>query len=650
MIVLKDLLFEFGARTLFSDLNWHIRPDEKIGLIGANGTGKSTLLRIISGEYTPSGGTISTRNELRLGFLNQDLLSYLTDKSILEVAKEAFKRELELHDQIEEMLVKLETDHSDEVLNRLHVLQSEFDALDGYQVDVKSSEILEGLGFSTTDLQRPLKEFSGGWRMRVMLAKILLQKPNVLLLDEPTNHLDLPSIEWLEGYLHSYEGTVIIVSHDRFFLDKIVNRIAELSNSQLTLYTGNYSEYLEQKEERNELLQNQARNQEKYIKEQERFIERFRAKASKASAVQSRVKALEKLERVEDPDAPAASIRVRFSVDKNPGKIINHLEVKKKKYGEQVIFDNCTVEVVRGDKIAMVGANGKGKSTLLRMLAGTEEFDGKAEPGYNVISSFYAQHQLESLNLSNNPLEELQQTAPEESDTYLRSLLGAFLLKGDDVFKKIKVLSGGEKARVALAKTILDKANFLLLDEPTNHLDIQSVNVLVDVLNRYEGTYIVVSHDRYFLSRIANKIWYIENHILKEYPGTYAEYDEWLLTKSRNAAEQKKESKKDSGVKKANKKEEPAVVVSQDKNAAVNKDQKKEKQRLEQQVKKWEAELDVAKQKHEELSSLMSDPEIFKDAVRFKKLQQDYAASERNLSHIQNEWESHYLRLIEFGH
>jgi ATP-binding cassette subfamily F protein 3 len=396
-------------------------------------------------------------------------------------------------------------------------------------------------------------------------------------------------------------------------------------------------------------LQNQARNQEKYIKEQERFIERFRAKASKASAVQSRVKALEKLERVEDPDAPAASIRVRFSVDKNPGKIINHLEIKKKQYGQHVIFDNCTVEVVRGDKIAMVGANGKGKSTLLRMLAGTEEFDGKAEPGYNVISSFYAQHQLESLNLANNPLEELQQTAPEESDTYLRSLLGAFLLKGDDVFKKIKVLSGGEKARVALAKTILDKANFLLLDEPTNHLDIQSVNVLVDVLNRYEGTYIVVSHDRYFLSRIANKIWYIENHILKEYPGTYAEYDEWLLTKSRNAAEQKKESKKDSGVKKANKKEEPVVVIP-DKNAVVNKDQKKEKQKLEQQVKKWEGELEIAKKKHEELSSLMSDPEIFKDALRFKKLQLDYAASERNLNHIQNEWESHYLRLIEFGH
>lgn len=649
MIVLKDLLFEFGARTLFSDLNWHIRPDEKIGLIGANGTGKSTLLRIISGEYTPSGGNMSTRNELRLGFLNQDLLSYMTDKSILEVAKEAFARELELHDQIEALLVKLETDHSDEVLNRLHSLQTEFDALDGYSVDSKSSEILEGLGFSTADLQRPLKEFSGGWRMRVMLAKILLQQPNVLLLDEPTNHLDLPSIEWLENYLHDYEGTVIIVSHDRFFLDKIVNRIAELSNSQLTLYTGNYSDYLEQKAERNELLQNQARNQEKYIKEQERFIERFRAKASKASAVQSRVKALERLERVEDPDAPAASIRVRFSVDKTPGKIISLLNIRKKQYGGNVIFDNCKVEVVRGDKIAMVGANGKGKSTLLRMLAGTETFEGDAEPGYNVVSSFYAQHQLESLNLNNNPLEELQQTAPEESDTYLRSLLGAFLLKGDDVFKKIKVLSGGEKARVALAKTILDKANFLLLDEPTNHLDIQSVNVLVDVLNRYEGTYIVVSHDRYFLSRIANKIWYIENHILKEYPGTYAEYDEWLLEKQQQAALNKKDLKKTAEV--SSKKEVPQQV----KNAAPapapdNKEQKKEKQRLEQAVKKWEAELETAKQKHEELSTLMGDPEVFKDAVRFKKLQQEYAAAERNLNFAKDEWESHYLRLIEFGH
>ena len=641
MIVLKDLLFEFGARTLFSDLDWHIRPDEKIGLIGANGTGKSTLLRIISGEYRPSGGTISTRNELRLGFLNQDLLSYLTDKSILEVAKEAFSRELEIHDQIEELLVKLETDHSDEVLNRLHVLQTEFDQLDGYQIDAKSSEILEGLGFSTTDLQRPLKEFSGGWRMRVMLAKILLQKPNVLLLDEPTNHLDLPSIEWLENYLHGYEGTVIIVSHDRFFLDKIVNRIAELSNGQLTLYTGNYSDYLEQKAERNELLQNQARNQEKYIKEQERFIERFRAKASKASAVQSRIKALEKLERVEDPDAPAASIRVRFLVDKQPGKIISHLDIKKKQYGSQIVFENTTAEVVRGDKIAMVGANGKGKSTLLRMLAGTETFEGKEEPGYNVVSSFYAQHQLESLNLGLTPLEELQHTAPEESDTYLRSLLGAFLLKGDDVFKKIKVLSGGEKARVALAKTILDKANFLLLDEPTNHLDIQSVNVLVDVLNRYEGTYIVVSHDRYFLSRIANKIWYIEDRHLKEYPGTYQEYDQWLLDKAATVKKTVKEPVKIAESK-------PAPVVKD--NNTASREAKKERQKLEQQVKKLETDLETAKKKHEELSALMSDPEIFKDTLRFKKLQVDYAAAERVLQQTQNEWESHYLRLIESGH
>ncbi|MFM9056388.1 MAG: ABC-F family ATP-binding cassette domain-containing protein, partial [Bacteroidota bacterium] len=364
----------------------------------------------------------------------------------------------------------------------------------------------------TEHLTRPLSQFSGGWRMRVMLAKTLLQQPDLLLLDEPTNHLDLPSIQWLEQYLQEYEGAVVIVSHDRFFLDKTVNRIAEIEHSQLTLYKGNYSDYLVEKEERRIIQQNAFKNQEKYIREQERFIERFRAKATKATAVQSRIKALDRLERVDAVDDPSASIKIRFAVDRQPGRIISKLDVREKAYGSNLIFRNTQAEVVRGDKIAFIGANGKGKSTLLRMITGNEPFEGDAEPTHNVIPAFYAQHQLESLHLENDCLEELRSAAPEESDTTLRSMLGAFLLQGDDVFKKIKVLSGGERARVALAKTILAKANFLLLDEPTNHLDIQSVNVLVEVLNRYEGTYIVVSHDRYFLSRIANKIWHIQNH------------------------------------------------------------------------------------------------------------------------------------------
>ncbi|MBP6511176.1 MAG: ABC-F family ATP-binding cassette domain-containing protein [Bacteroidia bacterium] len=639
MFVLQQITLEFGSRVLFGDLSWHIKPNEKIGLIGANGTGKSTLLRVISGEYSPTSGDISKRNDLIIGFLNQDLLSYLSDNSILDVAMEAFERANFVHSEIEKILIQLEHDHSEEILNKLHKLQTEYDSLDGYQLQSKAEAILEGLGFTTEDLKRPLKEFSGGWRMRVMLAKTLLQKPNLLLLDEPTNHLDLPSIQWLENYLHDYEGAVIIVSHDRYFLDKIVNKIAELEYEKLTLYTGNYSDYLIEKEERKELQMNAFKNQERYIKEQEKFIERFRAKASKATAVQSRVKALEKLDKVEEVAGPLAAIKIRFAVDKQPGKIISKLNIRSKAYGSNELLKNTTAEITRGDKIAFIGANGKGKSTMLRLLAGHEEFDGEKEETYNVVETFYAQHQLESLNKEYHPLEELQMTAPDETDTYLRSLLGAFLFKGDDVFKKIKVLSGGERARVALAKVILDKANFLLLDEPTNHLDIQSVNVLVEVLNKYEGTYIVVSHDRYFLSRIANKIWYIENKELKEYPGTYHEFEIWQ-------AEQKAlKPTKSAPVTKLAKAEKATKIYPDEKNNDQNK--KKEKQRLETLSKKHEEQVILLKKEHERLSLLMSDPNVFQDKIKYKNLQSEFDKCVHDLNHHEVEWEAYYLKLLE---
>lgn len=639
MFVLQQITLEFGSRVLFGDLSWHIKPNEKIGLIGANGTGKSTLLRVISGEYSPTSGDISKRNDLIIGFLNQDLLSYLSDNSILDVAMEAFERANFVHSEIEKILIQLEHDHSEEILNKLHKLQTEYDSLDGYQLQSKAEAILEGLGFTTEDLKRPLKEFSGGWRMRVMLAKTLLQKPNLLLLDEPTNHLDLPSIQWLENYLHDYEGAVIIVSHDRYFLDKIVNKIAELEYEKLTLYTGNYSDYLIEKEERKELQMNAFKNQERYIKEQEKFIERFRAKASKATAVQSRVKALEKLDKVEEVAGPLAAIKIRFAVDKQPGKIISKLNIRSKAYGSNELLKNTTAEITRGDKIAFIGANGKGKSTMLRLLAGHEEFDGEKEETYNVVETFYAQHQLESLNKEYHPLEELQMTAPDETDTYLRSLLGAFLFKGDDVFKKIKVLSGGERARVALAKVILDKANFLLLDEPTNHLDIQSVNVLVEVLNKYEGTYIVVSHDRYFLSRIANKIWYIENKELKEYPGTYHEFEIWQ-------AEQKAlKPTKSAPVTKLAKAEKATKIYPDEKNNDQNK--KKEKQRLETLSKKHEEQVTLLKKEHERLSLLMSDPNVFQDKIKYKNLQSEFDKCVHDLNHHEVEWEAYYLKLLE---
>lgn len=549
MISINNLTFLIGSRALYDDANWHIKPGERCGLIGANGTGKSTLLKIIVGEYAPSMGTVSMSKDLKIGYLNQDLLSYDSHHSILHVAMEAFERQNQLHDEIEVLLKKIETDYSEEVLNKLSDKQQEFEALDGYNIEYRANEILAGLGFSTADQVRPLNTFSGGWRMRVMLAKILLQSPDILLLDEPTNHMDLPSIKWLETYLNSFEGAIVIVSHDRYFLDKIVNRTVESRKGKLTIYSGNYSFYLEEKALRGEIQKGEFKNQQAKIKQEERLIERFRAKASKAKMAQSRIKALDKLERIDDVDDDNPAVNFRFKFSKPSGRHVIKIENASKSYPTIDILDRAEGLIEKGDKIALIGANGKGKSTLLRIIAGTESFEGDCQTGHNVSVTFFAQHQLESLHLDNSILEELQSFAPTHSDTELRSLLGCFLFTGDDVFKKIRVLSGGEKSRVALAKSLTTDANFLILDEPTNHLDIQSVNILIQALQQYEGTFIAVSHDRYFLDNVANKIWFIEDQDINQYPGTYAEYEEW------NTARQKQISL---GTLKEVKKEKPA--------------------------------------------------------------------------------------------
>ncbi|HKR06997.1 MAG TPA: ABC-F family ATP-binding cassette domain-containing protein [Bacteroidia bacterium] len=637
MLVLNNITFEFGARALFSETSWHIKPNEKIGLIGANGTGKSTLLRIIAGEYKLTKGEITGRKNLSIGFLNQDLLSYQSDNSILHVAMEAFEKENKIHDDIEEVLKKLEHDHSEETLHRLHDLQTEYEALDGYNIQYKGEAILEGLGFSTADLKRPLKEFSGGWRMRVMLAKILLTKPDLLLLDEPTNHLDLPSIQWIEEYLAEYEGTIIIVSHDRYFLDGVVTKIVEVDNEKLISYSGNYTFFLQEKAMREEMQRSQFKNQEKYIKEQEKLIDRFRYKASKAKLAQSRIKMLAKLERIDDVENNNAEIRINFNFSQQPGRSIVDLNIKSKKYAEQVIFENTEAKVERGDKIALIGANGKGKSTLLRMIDGGEKFEGTLTPGYNVIQSFYAQHQLESLHLENDLMRELQVHAPEQTDATLRALLGAFLFSGDDVFKKIKVLSGGEKSRVALAKTILTKANFLLLDEPTNHLDIQSVNILIQVLRKYEGSYVIVSHDRFFLAEVANKIWYIENNKLKEYPGTYDEYEMWVEKNKKAPVESKP-------VEPVNKKEDIKVDARQN-----DKEKKKEKQKLNHAVNILEEKIEQLKMKKENLLVQLSDESILKEHDKMKLFNHELKTVEEEIEKMQSEWEQFYLQLMEMN-
>lgn len=527
MLALNNFSFEFAGRYLYQNANWHIKPGERIGLVGKNGTGKSTLLRLIHGDYELREGEMSGLKNLTIGFLNQDLLSFNSHDKIIDVAMKAFEKAILLQHEIDAILKRMETDHSEAILNELGEKQEEFERLDGYRIRSKTEEVLEGLGFKTEDLERPLDEFSGGWRMRVILAQMLLQEPMLLMLDEPTNHLDLPSIEWLENYLQSYQGTVIVVSHDRYFVNRMVNKIVEITNQKIYHWTGNYDSFQEQKIMRDELQQRSFENQEKYIKEQQKFISRFRAKASKATAVQSRVKMLEKLDLIDEVEGESSGMNLSFKVKQQSGKLLASLKHVTKAYGSQRIVTDTQLEINKGDKIALIGANGKGKSTILRMVAGAEPFEGERENVYNVIQSFYAQHQLESLVIENEILEELKSSASHKLESELRSVLGCFLFHGEDVFKKIKVLSGGEKARVALAKTLVSEANFLLLDEPTNHLDMQSVEILIDALINYEGTFIVVSHDRYFLSEIANKIWWIENEQLKEYPGTYDEWEIW---------------------------------------------------------------------------------------------------------------------------
>ncbi len=625
MISINDLTFLIGSRALYDEANWHIKPGDRVGLIGANGTGKSTLLKIIVGEYAPSSGSISMAKDLKIGYLNQDLLSYDSHHSILHVAMEAFERQNQLHDEIEELLKKIETDYSEEVLNRLSDKQQEFEALDGYNIEYRANEILAGLGFSTEDQHRPLNTFSGGWRMRVMLAKILLQTPDILLLDEPTNHMDLPSIKWLETYLSGFEGAIVIVSHDRYFLDKIVRKTVESRKGKLTTYAGNYSFYLEEKALRGEIQKGEFKNQQAKIKQEERLIERFRAKASKAKMAQSRMKALDKMERVEDVDDDNPTVNFSFKFSKPSGRHVVRIENASKSYPNVDILDKAEGVIEKGDKIALIGANGKGKSTLLRIIAGTEGFEGKSETGHNVTTTFFAQHQLESLHLDNTILEELQAFAPKHTDTELRGILGCFLFTGDDVFKKIKVLSGGEKSRVALAKSLTTDSNFLILDEPTNHLDIQSVNILIQALQQYEGTFISVSHDRYFLDNVANKIWFIEEEKIKQYPGTYAEYEEW---NSKRVIPIPKPIPVKPAEEKKPKVTEPLPLNTQ-----------QQLKKLNDKLKRIEEEIAAFELSVKAVEAELANEEIYSHKHKLEETNKRYLAEKALLDHAQKTWE-----------
>lgn len=627
MISISNISYFIGGRPLYEDASMFIRPDDKIGLIGLNGRGKSTLLKIINGDLSINSGSISKAKDCTIGFLNQDLLSYQTEDAILTVAMEAFKEAVDTQRQIEKILHKLETEYSDDLVDKLTKLQEKFEHLDGYTMQAKAEEVLEGIGFTTKDLHRPLREFSGGWRMRVMLAKLLLEKPSCLMLDEPTNHLDLPSIEWVENYLRSYEGAVVIVSHDRTFLDNVITKTVEVTNQQLVTYEGNYSFYLEEKELREEIQTNAYENQQAKIRQTERFIERFRSKATKARQVQSRVKALERMDMINEVVSDAATVNFKFTFNQPSGRHVVTLKDVSKAYGPLQILKHANATIERGDKIALIGANGKGKSTLLRIIANTEPVEGERTIGYNVIYGFFAQHQLESLHVDNEILDELKQSGSNKTEQELRNVLGCFLFSDEDVFKKIKVLSGGEKSRVALAKTLISEANFLLLDEPTNHLDFISENILIQALQQYQGSFVVVSHNRHFVSQVANKIWYIENHEIKEYPGTYDEYEYWRKSTEQTAAKPEAPPKK----------QQPAPVS---KPAPSNQQNDKKVKVLNSEIKKAEERIIKLEDDKKQIEDQLAKPEVYSDFSKLGEYQQQFEKVQTSLTAENQKWEA----------
>ncbi|HEY1023089.1 MAG TPA: ABC-F family ATP-binding cassette domain-containing protein, partial [Flavisolibacter sp.] len=579
------------------------------------------------------------------GYLHQDLLSFDTNESILQVALHAFDRAKKVQEELDIITKKLETDSSEDLLLEYSHKLHEFEEAGGYEIEHKTEEVLQGLGFSNTDLARPYREFSGGWRMRVLLAKMILQAPDLLLLDEPTNHLDLPSIEWLEKYLTHYKGAVVIVSHDKYFLNRMVKKIVELYQRQLHIYNGNYDFFEKEKVERIALQQRAYENQQDYIRQNERLVERFRAKASKAAMAQSIMKKLDKLERIEDVALERPDIRINFSVDKTPGKVLVELKHVSKHFKDIQILENTSAEIERGDKIALIGANGKGKSTLLRIIAGTEPIEGERKWGHNIDAAFYAQHQLEALNINNTLIDEMHTARAQKTDLELRTLLGCFLFSGDDVDKKIKVLSGGEKARVALAKTIVSRANFLLLDEPTNHLDLHSTELLIDALNRYEGTIILVSHDRYFISKIANKIWEIKDKEIKEFKGNY---EEWAAWNERMAEKPSGNGQRATGKEEGLKKEKTPLPKEQAKPAQKSDKSalQKELQKQQKAFQKLEKDMETLNAQKAELEAKLSHPDTYSNAEDFKKTEAAYKDVTACLSTATQEYEIVFEKII----
>jgi len=528
MIQLSSAGKRYGHKLLFQDADWLITPESRIGLVGANGTGKTTVMKVLAGLETLDYGSISRAKGISAGYLPQDGLS-LSGRSIFAECMSVFAELRAMEKELESLTHSMsELDHTsgeyNDVAERYHVLEHEFRTRDGYALEAEVGKVLTGLGFRRHDWTRNTEEFSGGWQMRIALAKLLLQKPNLLLLDEPTNHLDLEARNWLEEYLAAYPFAYVLISHDRYFLDVTIKRIVEIWNKRLHFYAGNYDQYLAAKTARKEQLESAYKTQRERIEQLEVFISRFRYQATKAKQVQSRIKELEKIERIEIPEEEK-TVHFSFPQPKPSGRIVAEFHDVAKSYGDHEVFSGVNFLIERGDRVALVGVNGAGKSTLIKMLAKQEPLTaGEFKLGHNVEADYFAQDQYKELDPDARILDDLGALSPSSTQTELRNLLGCFLFSGDDVFKRIGVLSGGERNRYALLKMLLYPANFLLLDEPTNHLDMRAKDVLLEALMKYTGTVVFVSHDRYFIDKLATRVFEIGDGKVELYPGNYEDY------------------------------------------------------------------------------------------------------------------------------
>lgn len=634
MVTVHQLTLSAGGEDLFEHASFQLGTQDKAALIGRNGCGKSTLMRALA-QPENGGGRISVPKNLKIGYFHQDLLSFSSGSSLLEVVSEAFGDLLMMRKQYEESLLEDSTTNDLSYWQKQADLLDELTRLDAFRIEALVEETLKGLGFRSSDMEKPYKQFSGGWRMRAMLGKVLLQKPELLLLDEPTNHLDLPAINWLEDFIRQYPNSVLLVSHDRTFLNRCCNRILEIDQKKLWVYKGDYESYEEQKMIRLEQQRLAWTNQQKMLAHEMRFIERFRYKASKAKAVQSRIQLLQKKELVDEVKEGDRAPRFRFVPNRKPGKMLMKLNDINKSFPEISILNGATVQWERGDKIALVGPNGTGKSTLLRILLGTEAFEGERLPGYQVELAYYAQHQTESLNLKNSLLNEALRLAEHCTVQEVRSALGAFLFDQDDMDKPVGILSGGEKARLALSGVLLARSNSLLLDEPGNHLDMESVEALIDALQDFEGSFVLVAHDRYLLEQVCNKVWYVMDGKIHVYPGPFAAFSERLGEpwKPKPSPTQPNTKNSFQTIKKESEQETNLSYHEQ-------KENKRKWAKVERACRKTEEDLSEAEAKKSHLLEKLADPTYAHQFEWLQSAQNELRETEQHITALLHLWES----------